>query len=160
LYLDYNTGTAAEISDQAKTSYAFEVGRTYTFRFRFTNTSLVAGQVYNIGIFNSIGTLIASQSVSVTTSPQDVSITRTATAADSTLGCYYSTGTGVVGAFLVTLVAIFNDTPSEPDIPPDPGTFEEVTEEICFDIVAPCDIAGFVPDDIRLTEDGDFRILE
>lgn len=36
-----------------------------------------------------------------------------------------------------------------------------LTETICFDIVAPCDIAGFVPDDnIRLTEDGDFRILE
>lgn len=161
LYLDYNTGSpGSEISDQAKTAYAFEVGRTYTFRFRFTNTSLVPGQVYNIGIFNIGGTLIDSQSVAVTTSPQDVSITRTATAADYAIGCYYSTGVGVVGAYIVTLAAVFNDTPSEPDIPPDPGNFEEVTEEICFDIVAPCDIAGFVPDDIRLTEDGDFRILE
>lgn len=162
LYLDYNVGTAAEISDQAKTTYAFEVGRTYTFRFRFTNTSLVPGQVYNIGVFNSLGTLIASHSVSITTSPQDVSITRTATAADAAIGCYYSTGAGVVGAFLVTLTDIFNDTPSDPDIPPIPGTFTDVTEEICIDIVAPCDIPGFIPtdDNIRLTEDGDFRILE
>lgn len=163
-YLDYNTGSSGgEISDQAKPiGYGFEVGRTYTFRFRFTNTSLVPGQVYNIGIFNIGGTLIASQSATVTTSPQDLSITRTATAADYTIGCYYSTGVGVVGAYLVTLTDVFNDTPSDPDTPAVPGVFTQVTEEICINIIAPCDVNELVPteDTFRITEDSEFRIIE
>jgi hypothetical protein len=35
------------------------------------------------------------------------------------------------------------------------------TEEICIDILESCDAAtGFIPTDIRLLEDGTYRILE
>jgi hypothetical protein len=36
-----------------------------------------------------------------------------------------------------------------------------LTDEICFDVIDDCEVTeGFIPDDIRLTEDGDYRILE
>lgn len=46
-------------------------------------------------------------------------------------------------------------------VPDDGVAAQDLTEEICIDILESCEVAeGFTPDDIRLTEDGDFRILE
>lgn len=163
LYLDYNTGTTGvEISDQAKTVYAFEVGKTYTFRFRLTNTSAMSGQQYTVAIFDIGGTVIANINALVTGSPQDVSITRTATSSDYAIGCYFATAVTDLVPFLITLVEVFNDTPSEPDIPPVPGVFTEITEDICIDIIAPCDVNEPTPteDTFRITEDDFFRTTE
>jgi hypothetical protein len=36
-----------------------------------------------------------------------------------------------------------------------------MTEEICIDILDVCEIeGGFTPEDVRLLEDGDYRLLE
>lgn len=165
LYLDYSSDfLGTEQSDEARVGYGFEVGRTYTFRFRFTNDrfSEFAGQTYYVGIWNIGGTLIDANVDPVVSSPQDVSIVRVATGAEYYIGCFYVRSSDMAGGYTVTLVDVFNDTPSDPDIPAVPGTFTEVTEEICINIIAPCDVNEPVPteDTFRITEDSEFRILE
>lgn len=56
------------------------------------------------------------------------------------------------------LVADYN----APGAPPDDGIAEQdLTEEICIDILETCEAAeGFTEEDRRLLEDGDFRLLE
>lgn len=52
--------------------------------------------------------------------------------------------------------AIYN----APAVPDDSIPAQVITETICFDVVEECDSTFIPDDDIRLTEDGDFRILE
>lgn len=50
-----------------------------------------------------------------------------------------------------------------PDTPDDSVPAQDLTEEICIDMVESCDVQKGVnnnPDDARLTEDGDYRLLE
>jgi hypothetical protein len=50
--------------------------------------------------------------------------------------------------------AVYNSSPTIPGI-----AAQVITETICMDVIGECDNSLF-PDDIRLLEDGDFRILE
>lgn len=74
---------------------------------------------------------------------------------ETIIGIYFSDGSNV--DLEINSVSGTQTTPVIPAVPA-----QVITERICMDILEECDntFVPDVPDDIRLTEDGDFRILE
>jgi hypothetical protein len=81
-----------------------------------------------------------------------------ATGAGQYLAVYITNNT----AFDTKNYTLNDATYNAPGAPPDDSLpAQTMTEEICIDILDVCDIeGGFTPEDVRLLEDGDYRLLE
>ena len=81
-------------------------------------------------------------------------MTFVATGAETKLGLMCQDGSDV--NIYINTVSGTQTTPVIPAVPA-----QLITERICIDVIEECDTTFIQePDDIRLTEDGDFRILE
>jgi hypothetical protein len=157
---DWTTGATPTInvavgtSDYLYVDFAFITGYTYTVTIGFTKT-------YNSGTSNprnmilhemdSSNNVITSDTIATPISPggsDTASLTFTATDDSSRFAIKVNDGSNVdieLTSLEVTMIA--------PDV--------AITEEICIDMLESCDAAsGFTPTDIRLLEDGSYRILE
>lgn len=134
--------------------YGFVPGYSYTIEIGFTKT-------YNSGSSNprslTIYALDSSNTIidsDITTTPPSpggsgtASFTFTATEETTRIGVRVGDGSNI--DIELTSLEVSVTAPAV-----------ELTEEICVDIVESCDAAsGFTPTDIRLLEDGSYRILE
>lgn len=142
-------------SDKWYSAYAFEASKQYSFDYNF-DTGGIFGTV-TISILSGMSVL-TTLDVAVTSSGVTGTYTFTAppTADGISIHIFSPASCGTGGGFCKFYIMGFtNSTPS------DAGTPEmDVTETICIKILEECDNTFIQDDDIRLTEDGDFRILE
>jgi hypothetical protein len=82
-----------------------------------------------------------------------VAITFTATMFTTRVGVKYTSGSDI--DLQIDTRAGTETTPATPEV-----DAAYLTEEICINIIDACDTQSAVPEDIRLLEDGDYRLLE
>lgn len=146
-------------SEYLLTAYGFISGYDYTITIGYTNS-------YNSGSSNPktmrLSILDGSQNVIFTTtevapsSPggsDTIEISFTATSQTTHIGVLYSSGANI--NLQIDSRAGTVTTPTIPAVPA-----QTLTEEKCITVLEECDDSVIASDDIRLTEDGDFRILE
>lgn len=141
-------------SDKWHTYYAFEEGKQYILGYNF-DTGGIFGTVtisimFGIVVLSSLGIAVDSSGAIGT-----YTFTAPPTADGIAIHIFSPASCGTGGGFCKFYIMGFvNSTPSDAGTPQ-----EDVTETICIKVLEECD-STFIPDDIRLTEDGDFRILE
>lgn len=129
-------------------------GETITFHYRFVVTTLSGtpmSMVFalsdtNAGAPADLGTIPVT---AIGTYSGDISITTTA---PREFFCVYTNATLVDDSGFLVSIGYGDETEVEV-----PGFY--VTEEICLTVLEECDDT-FTPDDIRLLEDGGYRLLE
>lgn len=140
--------SSQESSEVLHADYAFVPGNSYTVVVSYT---VSAGTLGNLNLY-IMDAAFAIQFVEDTLGSQSagtyqLSITFTATADCTKIGI-----DGTVNAQVNATIEITAAESTEQ---------VSVTEEICIDIIESCDaVSGFTPTDIRLLEDGSYRILE
>lgn len=138
-------------------NYAFVIGNTYTVTINFTvvnNSGSSNPRTSTIYVLDSGFNVIESNTLVVNAGSNSISLTFIALIGSVILGYAHSSGRNVT----ITLNST-SGTTTTPIMPAVPA--QAITEQICIDIVEECETTFIVePDDIRLTEDGDFRILE
>lgn len=142
-------------SDKWHTDYAFEEGRTYSFAYQFQSNVL---KFFHIDIVDVGGTSIISKTISFFgTEIGTYTFIAPAGAVGISIWLFQSLSCGSgSGNCLGKIESFVNQTESIPAL----GA-ATITEEICIDILESCDaVNGFTPTDIRLLEDGSYRILE
>ena len=88
---------------------------------------------------------------------KDETFTLSSVSAATYLGVFIQNDTPVDTKTFTLLAATYN-APAAPD---DSIAAQNLTVEICIDILESCEVSeGFTPEDIRLLEDGDYRLLE
>ena len=107
------------------------------------------------GSFNEIDTVVFNY---ITAGVKTETFTLTSTSAAQYLGVKITNNTPFDTKNYTVNDAVYN-VPATPD---DSIAAQDMTEEICIDILESCEVqAGFSPDeDRRLLEDGDYRLLE
>lgn len=155
------SGTPPVSSNMWANLYGFVYGYEYdiTFDLTYNLTGFGVGDIYFV-ILNNSNTIVHSQIYSAFGSTLSTTYSFTSNGSEAKYG-FYIVKTSGVGTFscFIDLITATQTTPSIPAIPPTPAQI--ITEQICIDVVEECDSTYIVePDDIRLTEDGDFRILE
>jgi hypothetical protein len=143
-------GLPIEFSERLWANYAFIDGSTYTITVDFTVT-LDTLAVFGIYILDTGFTVIDSGTTvikEVGTHSFDFTFTATA----STTKIAFSATESLGNTTTVTINSYSGTIHGEPIA---------LTEEICIDILESCEATqGFTPTDIRLLEDGSYRILE
>lgn len=143
-------------SDEWKTAYAFEAGQEYSFGYTFQ--SLSVNKTFYIDIIDAGGNALTSKSVTFSgTTSGTYTFVAPAGAVGISIWFYQSPSCGSGSdACIGSIQAFTNETVAIPAL-----TAVDLTEEICIDMLESCDaVSGFTPTDIRLLEDGSYRILE
>lgn len=150
--VNWTTGATPNISSTSQSdilfqNYSFVTGRSYTIRIIFNSSSL-STQNIRVQIYDDSFVLQAQGNLSpADDGDHEATVTFVATASTTKIGVFKTSG---VGATTITILSglVIKDR-------------IQITEEICMDVVEECG-GTYVPEpqDIRLTEDGDFRILE
>lgn len=158
-FVDFNLLGLSVTSDTLYSDYAFEAGQIYTFGFTMTANVPSCGSMI-IKIFDGSMNELSSVTIPGTVSPQSGTYEFTAPIGATGIGIIFfqgcSCGSATPGFCVRTLNAFTNETSGGST---DPALV--ITEEICIDILESCEAAeGFTPEDIRLLEDGDYRLLE
>ena len=152
---DWTTGASPSVTqgsvgttDILFKAYGFTLGVTYIITFVITSDSAVAIQVFG-RIYDNSFVQQHSENVSFAiATTKTISLSFTATADDTQIGVLATWFANSAATITVDSITVgSSDT--------------QITEEICIDMVESCEVqTGVLPDDIRLLEDGDFRILE
>lgn len=147
-------------SDKWYTPYTFEDGRTYSFDYTFVANAGV--MTFYISILDSGYGVLISTSLPLPPTPGIYSsgtYTFSAPVGATYISIHFFSGTscGSSGYGCYGFIKAFTNATAT--IPATPDT--TITERICIDIIEECE-STFIPsdDNIRLTEGGDFRILE
>lgn len=144
-------------SDKWHTDYGFEAGQLYSFAYEFD--AGIGSKTFHIDIVDVGGVTLDDQ-----THAGSGVLTGSFTfyaptgAAGINIWFHQSASCGSPsGGCIGSIESFTNETDSTPGGSP----AVTITEEICIDILESCDAAsGFTPTDIRLLEDGSYRILE
>jgi len=137
----------------------------YDYEFSTTVTELVGDSggvpVFTLtwALFTNTGSFIDSVSFNYTsTGAKSETFTLHATTEGLYLGLHITNNTPIATKTFEFNSAVYN----APASPPDDGIdAQDITEEICIDILETCEAQqGFTEEDRRLLEDGDFRLLE
>ena len=158
--VDFNNLGLSVTSNTRYTDYAFEAGQIYTFNYEMSVGSSPACGSMIIKIYDAGMVELSSVTIPGTTNPQAGTYEFAAPTGAAGIGIIFfqgcSCGSAEPGFCVRTLDSFTNET-SGGDTEP---AFA-ITEEICIDILESCEIAeGFTPEDRRLLEDGDYRLLE
>lgn len=140
--------------------YSFIDGYTYKITTNYTkdyNSGTSNPRAISISSRNSANTIIETLNHATFASPggtESFDFTFVATSTTTRLALFTTDGSNID----LTINSI-EATQTNPEIP---ATNEhDITEEICVDIIEECDVtSGFMPEEIRLLEDGDYRLLE
>lgn len=157
-YVDFDGLGATVTSDLLRAPYSFIAGVTYDFDYEFYCPNPTA--TFTIKTFNASFVELTSTDVVISLVNQLGTFTVVALPGASYIGIsvFHSPSCGSGSGFCRKHILSFNNV--TPTVPPILASVE-VTESICIDVVSECETTFIVtPDDIRLTEDGDFRILE
>lgn len=137
--------------------YAFVVGNSYTITINITvvnNSGSSNPRTSTVYILDSSYATLASNPTVVNAGANAIPITFTAMSGAVKIGYDHASGRNV--DITINSATGTTTTPIVPAIPA-----QIITEQICIDVIEECDTTYIPdPDDIRLTEDGDFRILE
>lgn len=173
--VDWTTGTNPSVnifhfgfgfagSETLYGSYAFIAGYTYTITviYNYTVNTLGPATIHNTNLYimdNSFNQLfIQTADPGTTTGIKSISITFIATSDCTRIGIDHYTNTESISMQL-TSISGTETTTSTPGV-----EALDITNEICINILEVCEASqGPInpdTDNIRLTEDGDFRILE
>lgn len=156
--VDFNGLGLNNTSDTLYSPYTFIEGEIYSFGYTAEMPSTCA--FLRIQILDAGMNELISAYIDIVTSPQSGTYTFTAPVGATGIGLVFfspcSCGAGTPGFCVKTITSFINET--------DGGSTEPafaITEEICIDILETCEAQeGFVSDDRRLLEDGDYRLLE
>lgn len=148
-------------SDILVQTFAFTEGNTYTILVEVGHVNDTACDL--ILVVLDSGNNILESDTTILPSGTDTatrSFSFVAPAAAVKYGFYYHFVNGLgSNTNVVTLSDDGPSTQTTPDIPAVLGA--QITEEICIDILESCEAqGGFIPTDIRLLEDGSYRLLE
>lgn len=143
------TGVDPKTSETAFVDYSFTIGTEYTVSLTYTrtvNSGSSNPRTSQLLILNSSNVTQFSTVDSASSGSNTISVTFLANASTTRIGFMHSSGSDVD----ITITALNIAQPSF-----------AITEEICIDILESCEAAeGFTPEDRRLLEDGDYRLLE
>jgi hypothetical protein len=140
-------------------AYAFIPGYDYTITIGYTvsyNSGSSNPRTARISIFDDSMNVQFTTTDSGPISPggsDTVAITFTATMFTTRVGVKYTSGSDI--DLQIDTRAGTETTPATPEV-----DAAYLTEEICINIIDACDTQSAVPEDIRLLEDGDYRLLE
>lgn len=158
--------TGAQISDIWANLYSFVNGYTYTFTpsvdYSFAGTSILCK--IRFYILDGSDNIVYTQTFDFLSGAIGTLVTPIIFVSGSLWAKYgfrisSSSGSARTENFDINSITATQTTPVIPAIPGIPA--QVITEQICIDIIEECETTFIVePDDIRLTEDGDFRILE
>lgn len=157
------TGAGAKRSDVWANLYSFVEGMTYTFTpsldYSFAVSSSLCKIIF-VALDNSDNVLYSEtfDFLPGASGTLTIPIIFVAGSNYSKYGFYASCASipSNSNTFDINSITATETTPVIPAIPA-----QLITERICMDILEECDNTFIVePDDVRLTEDGDFRILE
>ncbi len=148
------------VSEVLYSPFTFLAGYTYSITVNYTktyNSGTSNPRFLRIQALDSSFNVIQNESESTPPSPGGSGsglLTFVSTGTETQIGL-----TAVDGSNVTIDIDSVSGTQTTPVIPA--VTAQQITEQICMDILEECDTT-FIPDpdDIRLTEDGDFRILE
>ncbi len=137
--------------------FTFLAGYTYAVTINYTrtvNSGSSNPRTLFIQAYDDSFNVLQSQSLTMGVGAGSGVLTFVATGLETQLGVYGSSGSNI--DLQITARSGTQTTPVIPAI-----DAQLITERICMDILEECDTT-FIPDtdNIRLTEDGDFRILE
>lgn len=161
---DWSTGVSPSVtvvgtsSDLLWISYPFVVGNAYSVTINYNNSTITIGHQISVRISDnsfvtqfSNGVEVLSGSGNFATDP----IVFVATASTTRIAIRIVTG-GFGGTTVTLLQAGLTEAATIGDLTQSP-----ITQEICIDILESCEVqGGFTPTDIRLLEDGSYRLLE
>jgi hypothetical protein len=152
--IDFNGLGLSVESDDWHTDYAFEEGQIYTFDYEFKGSNS-AGTFY-IEIVDAGGTMIIEKVIPTNPESQVGNYTFMAPAGAAGITIWFDNPASCGGECLARIISFENMTETDAGTPS-----EAITEEICVTVLEECD-DSVLPgsDDIRLLEDGDFRLLE
>jgi hypothetical protein len=158
--VDFNDLGLSVTSNTRYTDYAFEAGQIYTFAYQMSAGSSPGCGSMIIKIYDAGMVELSSVTIPGTTSPQSGTYEFAAPTGAAGIGIIFfqscSCGSPEEGFCVRTLDSFTNETTGG-----DTEPAFAITEEICIDILESCEIAeGFSPEDRRLLEDGDYRLLE
>lgn len=138
-------------------AFAFISGYTYAVTINYTrvvNSGSANPRTLYIQAYDASYNVLQSENEVMGVGAGSGTLTFVSTGLETQIGVY-----GTSGANIDITINSVSGTQTTPVIPAVPAQF--ITERICMDILEECD-STFIdtPDDVRLTEDGDFRILE
>jgi hypothetical protein len=155
-------GFGPDVSDKWYTSYQFIEGKEYTLNYE-VSTDMLADllPIFRIQIF--AGEIEVDSSTPIVVSggspPLSGSFVFNAPAGADGIAVTFTQGSTCeadCSAYIHDLTL-----EAEPTVIEDPGSpAGDVTETLCITILEECDSTFIADDDIRLTKDGEFRILE
>jgi hypothetical protein len=142
--------------------YSFVQDNTYVLRFGYSynNDPQALFETLTFYLLDASNNILYSESVTpsgVGSGTFEITFVAPASATKYRFQYSFINGTGSNSAY----IALTDDTSTTetPTIPAIVGA--QITEEICIDIIESCEAAGgFIPTDIRLLEDGSYRLLE
>lgn len=138
-------------------SFSFIAGYTYSITVsydRTINSGSSNPRTIFLRIYDNSFTVMFSESTDMATGAGTITIEFTATGNETIMGVSANSGSNI--DLDITAVSGTQTTPVVAGI-----AAQTLTEQICIDIVEECDTTYIAaPDEIRLTEDGDYRILE
>lgn len=161
--VDWTTGAnpsvslASQFSDVLYSPFTFIAGNTYAITITYTASSIAGVPEIRLRAYDGSFSVIAQQS-EIVLSSGSVILTFVATGNEVYIGIVVSANItpGSTCDVDIDTVSGIMTTPVVLGIPA-----QTLTEQICIDIVEECDTTYIAaPDEIRLTEDGDYRILE
>jgi hypothetical protein len=134
--------------------YAFIPGYDYQIDLDFTRTVNSGSDNPRNGllrIYDDSFNILFSETLAASAGANVITINFTAINGATKVGFSFTSGADVD----IDITAV-DGTESSPTV-----EAAQITEEICIDLIESCEASeGFTPTDIRLTEDGDYRILE
>lgn len=141
-------------SDDWTDPYAFDVGQIYSFDYSLKNPTT---GVFHIEIVDAGGLMLIEKQVSGSgIQTGNYTFMAPAGAVGITIWAFQAASCGSGGDICKARIISFeNVTPTDGGSPA-----EAITEEICVTILEECDDSVIASDDLRLLEDGDFRLLE
>jgi hypothetical protein len=152
--IDFDGLGLGVFSDDWRTAYAFEEGRTYSFDYSFKGAN-TAG-IFWIEIIDSAFSVLLSLSIPTNPEAQSGNYSFVAPAGATGINIWYDNPASCGGECLTRIISFTNETEGDPVSPA-----YTITDEICMDIIESCEAqGGVVPTDIRLLEDGSYRLLE
>lgn len=158
------TGTGSKRSDVWANLYSFIEGYSYQITpnldYSFSVNSVSCKVIFVV--LDNTNTVVYSDTFNFSAGDSGTITTPIVFVAGNNYNKYgfYASSTSILSGTDNIDINSITGTQTTPVIPAVPA--QVITERICMDILEECDntFVPDVPDDIRLTEDGDFRILE